>query len=620
MVKWLLTGLLTISASAQAGPVIYKSSGFLNEVIVEVLGTLPSHYLNSVSKTVTIEEKPLKSDVLFVSEDLCSFDEGVKFGLTKRHQITISSRLVQLAKENTNNFDCGHKTFRNMLKAVLIHELTHVKDNQEKISAEPDFQRIVGMKRVTRNTKKKVTNQNAGSSPDAYEFQNLEESLAVNTEYLILDSEFECRKPATANFLSKKLGIPLKGECQKNYKVLAQSAFLEDNYQLAVSIDPKRVYQVHYLFAGKGRALMSRWGHAMFRLVICAPFRKEVGPECMNDVSHHLALSYRAYMSDINISYSKGVFGGYPSQLFIMRYLEVQQEYTKFELRDLFSAPLKMTAQQKKEFLDLTLERFWTYQGRYYFIDNNCGTETAKHLQVALSPEEEKLVGSITPLKIFNDILKNSKDLSDENLRDLNREQMVEKKLLVESMFGSLNESYQFLRKHMPSFTEKSMLKFMKKTNAESRYQDYEYFIQSSDNMDSSLKKQITMKMIHFERFLASKFLQEVPKKALRLMDKDETLKSEVLRMGQSLKLLSIQPWQVVRARYGVPTAPEFEIQYPTFLKNRQQEIKMTIESQMSNLQSILGKKYFEKELNELEILKRNKKLTSDFINQLSNI
>ena len=341
--KWALLSLVLLSAVSQAATLDYKSSGFLKGEIEDALSVLPSNYLEAVNKKISIDEIQLKSDALFVSEDLCKINEGVKFGITKKDRISISSRLVQLAQNNTKEFNCGHRTFKNMLKAVIIHELTHVKDNADKISTNPDFQRIVGMKKVQKNSKKHLMNQNTAASPDAYEFENLEESLAVNTEYLVLDPEFECRKPATSNFLSKKLGIKLQGTCQKNYKVLAQSAFVEDNYQLSVNIDPKRIYQVHYLFAGKGQALMSRWVHAMFRLVVCAPFRKTVGPECMDDVSHHVALSYRAYMSDINISYSKGMFGQYPSQLFIMRYLEVQQEYTKFDLRDLYSVPLKLT-------------------------------------------------------------------------------------------------------------------------------------------------------------------------------------------------------------------------------------------------------------------------------------
>lgn len=619
MMVWALLSVIAV-ANVKAATLEYQSNGFLGSMIQESLSVLPANYLDKVNKKIQIEEKSLKSDELFKSEDLCNIDEGVKFGLTQKNKISISSRLIDLAQSNNETFNCGHGSFKNMLKAVIIHELTHVKDNQEKISLNADFQRIVGMKKVQRNSRKKLMNQNLGSSPDAYEFHNLEESLAVNTEYLVLDPEFECRKPATANFLAKALGIKLKNACQKNFKVLAQSAFLEDNYQLAVSIDPKRVYQVHYLFAGKGQALMSRWGHAMFRLVVCAPFRKVAGPECLDDVSHHLALSYRAYMSDINISYSKGVFGGYPSQLFIMRYLEVQQEYTKFELRDLYSIPLKMTASQKNDFLDLTLERFWTYQGRYYFIDNNCGTETVKHLAVALDDEESKLISSVTPLKIYRDIVKEGNDLTNQNLNGLSREKLVENKVLVESMYNELNASYQFLRKYLPSFSHKNMKGFLKKTNAATRHRDYEALINNSHSLNASERKQVAMKLVHLERYLASKFLQDVPKKALQLMNKDKELKEEVMKMGQTLKLLSVQPWEVVNSRYGAPTSNEFDVQFPAFLSQRKEEIKMSIENQITNLDNILGKRYFAKELHELEILQKIKKLTSEFIYQVNNI
>jgi Domain of unknown function (DUF4105) len=618
--KWLFSLLVMISVCAEAAVIDYPGIGPLNEVIQETLSELPTDFLDSVKTKVKIQEIPFRTDHLLENADLCRINESVKFGYTKKYDIFVSSKLVVLAKDNLNAFDCGHKTFRNLLKAVLIHELTHVKDNQEKISLDPDFQRIVGMKRVTLNSRKKLLNQNTISSPDAYEFKNLEEALAVNTEFLVLDSEFECRKPATANFLSKRLNFPLRGRCQKNHKIIVQSAFLEDNYRLPVSIDPRRIYQIHYLFAGKGRALMSRWGHAMFRLVICAPLRKTPGPACLDDVSHHLVLSYRAYMSDIKMSYAKGVMGGYPSQLFILRYLEVQQEYTKFELRDMYSIPLKMSSVQKIDFIDLTLERYWTYQGKYYFLDNNCGTETVKHLEVALSPDEEKLIGSITPLKIYNDIIKNSQELSDENLRHLSKQELIEKRILVQSMANSLNESYQFLRGYMPSFREPSLHKFMKKTKASLRLADYENFIKGAQNVDPELRKQVSIKMIHVERYLANKFLQGVPKKAIELMNKDEELKQEVMKMGQSFKLLSLQPWEVIKGKYGIPLNDEFEHQYPLFLNKYQEETRLTVESQMNNLQEILGKRYFENELNELEDLKKIKRVSSDLINQLSKI
>ena len=617
--KYLLgLSILFTMTSVDAALASTRNSEFLKVSIQEAKSHLPVNFLGNFEQKIKITEESLASDKL-LENDLCNLNEDVKFGHTKKNKITISSRLIELAKTNNRIFECGHKTFKGMLKAVLIHELTHVKDNHEKISLEADFQRIVGVKKVRKSQRKKLMNQNAETSPDAYEFTNLKESLAVNVEYLALDPEFECRKPATANYLAKRLGFNLSGKCQKNYKVVTQSAYLEDNYQTSASIDPKRVYQVHYLFAGKGQSIMSRWGHAMFRLVVCAPFRKKIGPECLDDVSHHLALSYRAHMSEMNISYAKGMFGKYPSQLFIMRYLEVQQEYTKNELRDLYSVPLKMTNAQKEDFIDLTLERFWTYQGKYYFFDNNCGTETAKHLAVALNEEESGLIGSVTPLKIYNDIVKNSNDLTEGRYQGLSRAQMVEEKLLVESQFSELNSNYQFLRPYLKSFKEKKLLKFLKKTKARDRLVDYQKFMDESLNMDPILRKQVVMKLVYIERYLSSKFLQEIPKKAMKLMDKDKNLKAEVMKMGESLKILSTQPWEVIDSHYGTPTASEFDGQFKEFQKKRKSQVKMSMENQLANLQAILGREYFENELSEIEELKQIKSLTQLMINH-SNV
>lgn len=595
-----------------------KNSDYFEQSVRLAKEYLPANFLQNIKSPIKISEESLKTDK-YLTDNLCELGEEVKFGSTKKNTIIISSRLVQLAQTNQQNFNCGHKTFKNMLIAVIIHELTHVKDNHEKISLEADFQRIVGVKKIRKIHKRKLLNQNTATSPDAYEFTNLKESLAVNVEYLALDPEFECRRPATANFLSKRLGFKLNGACKKNFKILTQSAYLEDNYQLSVSIDPKRIYQVHYLFAGKGRSVMSRWGHAMFRLVVCAPYRKKIGPECLDDVSHHLALSYRAYMSDLNISYAKGMFGKYPSQLFIMRYLEVQQEYTKTELRDLYSIPLKLTKVQKEEFLDLTLERFWTYQGKYYFFDNNCGTETAKHLAVALNDEESDLISSVTPLKIYKDILKNSNDLSEGHYQGMSREKMVEEKLLIEGQFVELNNNYQFLRPYLKSFGNKNFNEFLEKTKAQDRLRDYQKFMDEDLGMPSELRKQVVMKLVYLERYLNTRFLQRIPKKAIQLMNKDKSLKDEVMKMGESLKSLTIQPWEVIQSSYGVPTELEFEKQFHDFKEKRKSEIEASIEKQITDLQSILGRNYFINELKEIEDLKEIKKITQALINQ-SNV
>ncbi|MGC3494893.1 hypothetical protein ACPTG1_29880, partial [Pseudomonas aeruginosa] len=57
-------------------------------------------------------------------------------------------------------------------------------------------------------------------------------------------------------------------------------------------LDPVRVYEVDYLLAEANDNLVSRWGHTMHRLVICAPGRPR-GPDCRLDLDQLLVLSYR---------------------------------------------------------------------------------------------------------------------------------------------------------------------------------------------------------------------------------------------------------------------------------------------------------------------------------------
>src|SRR5690606_4436344 len=130
---------------------------------------LPQSYFDKVRHNVFIREEVLKTDH-FIGEDLCQMDARVKLGFTYKNTIHISSKLVTLALKERKSFDCGHGSFLKTLHGVIIHELTHIKDNAERISIEPDFQRIVGMKKVQRSSKRPLSNRNFKTTVDAYEF------------------------------------------------------------------------------------------------------------------------------------------------------------------------------------------------------------------------------------------------------------------------------------------------------------------------------------------------------------------------------------------------------------------------------------------------------------------
>ncbi len=149
-----------------------------------------------------------------------------------------------------------------------------------------------------------------------------------------------------------------------------------------LDLDPARVYAIDYLFAEGNDAPMSRWGHAMLRLVICAPGRAP-GPDCRLDLSYHRVLSFRAFVDDVQISTWRGLTGGYPSRLFVLPLEQVIDDYTQVQLRALSSLPLALDRHGIDAVLERAARLHWSYDGRYAFISNNCAVETWKLLRDA---------------------------------------------------------------------------------------------------------------------------------------------------------------------------------------------------------------------------------------------
>ncbi|NDD92607.1 DUF4105 domain-containing protein, partial [bacterium] len=250
-------------------------------------------------------------------------------------------------------------------------------------------------------------NQLTLRSPDPYEFKNWKESFAVNLEYFVLDPEFACRRPAVHAFYAQHFGYDPHPSrtCKPQTTLTLASEFGSGKVNVA-DINPDRVYEIHALFAGRGPQVMSKWGHSLYRIVVCAPDRKQVGPECLNDITHHVAISFRANVSDASISYLKGLSGDYPSLLFAQSLLSVIEEYNKNEFRELTSLPLRLNQQEKNFFLYRTLEAFWEYGGRYKFITNNCATEALNFLKGTLGETRLNSAHPLSPLGLHKTLQK----------------------------------------------------------------------------------------------------------------------------------------------------------------------------------------------------------------------
>ncbi|MDI9239515.1 zinc-dependent peptidase [Lysobacter sp. LF1] len=287
--------------------------------------------------------------------------------------------------------------------ATVLHELAHYHDRGAHggISRDPRFLDLAGWQvRATRFTTQLAgrarENRFVDRSPDPYELTRPTEFFAVNVEHFLLDADYACRRPALHRYFSQRLGAPPgQGgvDCARDMPYLDAG---EGEGGALGTIDPARVYAIDYLLAEGNAQPMSRWGHSMLRLVVCAPGR-EPGPDCRFDLAYHRVLSFRAFVDDVQISSWSGLTGRYPSRLFVLPMAQVIDEYTKVELRGLRSIPLKLDRDEVASVLERAAQLHWSYDGRYYFLGNNCAAETWKLLHDGVPRLAGQGIGSITP-------------------------------------------------------------------------------------------------------------------------------------------------------------------------------------------------------------------------------
>ncbi|MXV32820.1 DUF4105 domain-containing protein [Xanthomonas sp. LMG 8989] len=260
--------------------------------------------------------------------------------------------------------------------AAVLHELAHFYDRAAagRLSSDPRLLDLAGWQvSPMRLGLRRGQNRFTERSPDRYELQSPAEFVAVNLEHFLLDPDYACRRPALARYFAARLAwTPPAPACAPG-QVFVQDP-LADAAAL-LQVDPARVYAVDYLLAEGNAQPMSHWGHSMLRLVICAPGHP-LGPQCRLDLAEHRVLSFRAFVDDVQISSLRGLTGSYPSRLFVLPLRQVVDDYTQVQLRGLQSLPLRLSREEIVALLERAAQLHWSYDGRYYFLSNNCAVET----------------------------------------------------------------------------------------------------------------------------------------------------------------------------------------------------------------------------------------------------
>lgn len=409
------------------------------------------------------------------------------YGRAGGNRLQLNRRLLpaltdgSAASEKTNR---PHGTVRHELLATVVHEVAHLYDRARLWTPEqyllqgqcrqragnvgliglPDYCRgqtgrrftlsddprlldLAGWpQRVGKRGLREHDNAQLARSPDPYELTSPLEFVAVNIEYFLLDPSYACRRPSLYRYLREHFGWAPENpaDCTSDYPFL--NAGREFGRTPLLTLDPARVYEVDYLFAEANDAWVSRWGHSMLRLVICAPGRPR-GPDCRLDLDQHLVLSYRAFVNDVQLSSWDGLTGAYPSRLFVLPLAQVIDEYTKTELRSLASIPLKLDRDEIEDLVRQAAEMHWNYDGHYYFLSNNCAVETLKLLRSGTGNPRLAGLDSIMPNGLL-EVLQ-GRGLADMSVLDDPREA-----LRLGYRFDSYRDRYQamfqVLKQHLP--------------------------------------------------------------------------------------------------------------------------------------------------------------------------
>lgn len=480
---WLAAGVLLLTGSlAQAGLQLHLNTEGLSPaqqqasqaLLDEAMQALPPRFIERLDRRIDVGWTDQMPANAYGQASLVS-------------QLDLNSNLLDnlvdgsAARQKTHR---PHGTVRREMLATVLHELTHIYDRSRlwpdaertliqrctrrngsagliglpdecrgqndrrfTLSDDPRLLDLAGWPQyVGRRGEREQHNRQVARSPDLYETSSPKEFVAVNMEYFLLDPSYACRRPALYRYYQEHFGWApaAKDTCAKSF------AFLNAGNDFAKTplgkVDPERVYAIDYLLAEANQNWVSRWGHSMLRLVICAPGRPR-GPDCRLDLDQHLVLSYRAFVGDVQLSSWDGLVGKYPSRLFVLPLAQVIDEYTKTELRSLASVPLNLSRTEIEETVEHAAEMHWSYDGNYYFLSNNCAVESLKLLRSGSNNAQLNGLDSIMPNGLL-EVLK-GRGLADTSVLDDPKEA-----LRLGYRFDSFRERYQamfeVLKKYLP--------------------------------------------------------------------------------------------------------------------------------------------------------------------------
>lgn len=379
---------MALQLSTHAGDLGPEQVRAADALYADVAARLPPRWRDALGKVAVAWRRDMRGEAV-----------GRSSGTPRHGRLVLDLRLLDPAAS------LAGQPADALARRTLVHELAHLYDRsaQGRLSHAPRLLDLAGWQRRPWRWAGRGGNAMRDRSPDPYELASPAEFVAVNLEDFVLDPQYACRRPQLAAYFAAHFGLPDPASaCRQDVPLLDAG---EGGQLSLMQLDPERVAGIDYLFAEGNDTPMSHWGHAMLRLVICAPGRPR-GPDCRLDLAWHRVISFRAFVDDVQVSSWRGLTGRYPSRLYVLPLDRVVDDYTRTELRGLRSLPLRLDRSEVAGLLQRAAQLQWSYDGRYFFLSNNCAVETWKLLHDGVPRLAALPLGSIAPTGLLRRLIR----------------------------------------------------------------------------------------------------------------------------------------------------------------------------------------------------------------------
>lgn len=394
-----------------------KTSNLVRDFLNNTASILPEEITNTLPKGIAVHFKNL-NDMNFQDKSLteilqqtCKNSGAPNYIAGKRSiwggTIYIDNKILAYLMSGQDlklKIPCSHDTIQRFITAVLIHETAHEYDVKKQIKHDDKFMSPSSTSTFSRliswsDKRQKVSIQSQRYFPDNYAKVSNFEAFASLFEFYILDENFFCRRPDLAHYFDQLFNQTSSTQCKA-----IDFIYLEDTGK-KITLNGSTIRSVRIVYAQPGQELMSKWGHAQIELVVCENTQIS-NTECDQDLRNHLSIGYGPNISNLESNLFKFVFGGFGIRLYATTFFETLQNYRHNEIRDVWSYPLRISDSEKQTLAENLLVDYWSYEGDYFALSENCATNILLLLERSLNNADDlNILLPIVPKTLIENLI-----------------------------------------------------------------------------------------------------------------------------------------------------------------------------------------------------------------------